>query len=167
MLFRSPDDKRGLGVSGPFTFFPNQEEEFDLAFVYGRNDTIIGPFSNIQNRISVMLDRIDATRQMFFNDSTPCGIGLFTALPEPVKTTPATEIQLYPNPAKNILYVKLGEQEGVMNYSIYDLLGRNIKSGQLLPGHDVINLQHLRNGMYIVRFSNGEMIESRKFVKKN
>ena len=94
-------------------------------------------------------------------DTVPVGIDATRQQPQ------GGSVMVYPNPAKDILFVKLGEVEGKVNYSIYDLLGRKVKSGELEPDQSTITLQHLKAGLYIIRFSGQAMTESRKFVKKN
>jgi hypothetical protein len=53
------------------------------------------------------------------------------------------DVSIYPNPVTSIINV-IGA-EGV-NYSLYDLLGRQVKSGQI--SNSVISIDHLTTGMY-------------------
>lgn len=94
------------------------------------------------------------------------------------KTTPTgirdrfadiSELQLYPNPAKDFLYVNLGsrtEKPGVME--VYDLSGRMVLNLETQPGYQIFNLdvQNLMRGMYLVRrMESGELIGRGKFIK--
>jgi len=68
------------------------------------------------------------------------------------------EVMLYPNPATSIINVdaKLRDNE-ILNYAIVDLSGRLISKGLINSTNggenDTINLEALKNGMYLVSFS--------------
>ena len=79
------------------------------------------------------------------------------------------ELQVYPNPAKDFLYVNLGsrsDKEGILE--IYDLSGRMVLNLETQPGYQIFNVdvQDLNRGMYIIRrFESGQLVGRSKFIK--
>ena len=79
------------------------------------------------------------------------------------------ELLVYPNPAKDYLYVNLGsrsEKPGVLE--VYDLSGRMVMNMKTEAGYQIFNLdvQPLTRGMYLIRrFEAGELLGRGKFIK--
>lgn len=69
---------------------------------------------------------------------------------------------IYPNPVIDVLNVKISSENAT--YSIINLLGQTILKGNVTQqGIDVSNLN---NGIYIIDITDGEEINSQKFIKK-
>jgi hypothetical protein len=153
-----PDDRRGYGSSGPFTFIPGSVEELDLAFVFGRNFTD----TNAVAAIPVMQQRIDSIRKYFKNDYTPCGGG-FSGTKTSPKTNP--QLNIYPNPASDFITIGY-DLKGSAGYEIFDILGNEVSSGSLTgSGKDIISITNLSNGLYFLKVSDSKSNISRKFIK--
>ncbi len=79
------------------------------------------------------------------------------------------ELHLYPNPAKDYLYVNLGsrsELAGVLE--VYDLSGRMLMNLETQPGYQIFNLDvsRLTKGMYVIRrIESGVLLGRNKFIK--
>jgi hypothetical protein len=73
-----------------------------------------------------------------------------------------TKVTLFPNPVKDYLSVKLSNNEEVVTISIYNLLGKKIKTSQ----KNKINISNFQKGVYFleVRTNNGYKI-SKKILK--
>ncbi len=73
---------------------------------------------------------------------------------------------MYPNPAKETLFVKNSFQQEV-NATVYELNGKLVQSYQLNAGQSQINVKLLKAGLYFVVFESetGEQV-SKKFIKK-
>lgn len=69
-------------------------------------------------------------------------------------------LKLYPNPSSNYLQIS-GLQQNV-TYSIYNIHGKNISSGTLLP-QEKISINTLDSGLYFLRIDSGNNF---KFIKK-
>ena len=67
---------------------------------------------------------------------------------EGVEENAATTINVYPNPAKDVLTVKAGN---ISNVSIYSLVGQRIYSEDVNSDELVINMSDFEAGMYVVR----------------
>jgi Secretion system C-terminal sorting domain len=62
-------------------------------------------------------------------------------------------IEVYPNPAKDFLTLKVPSENSINNFMVFDVAGKNVKSGEL-NNSNTINLQALPNGHYIIKFVN-------------
>jgi uncharacterized protein len=71
-------------------------------------------------------------------------------------------IEIYPNPAKDILSIQ--SNEAFDTYEIYDLNGRLIDSGELK--NQPIGVKHLGKGIYMLRLKNDFQFAAKKFIKE-
>jgi hypothetical protein len=71
-----------------------------------------------------------------------------------------TNLQLYPNPAKE--YVSISGLEDQENYSIYSILGTKISAGSIAKDQK-IDTQNLAPGTYFIKFEKGNSL---KFIKE-
>ena len=79
-----------------------------------------------------------------------------------------TGIQISPNPAKDIIFIssKLKENK-VISYSIYSLLGQEVKSGSInLNTNEAVNIADLKPAMYEIKLQNNKATSSFKFMKE-
>ena len=60
-------------------------------------------------------------------------------------------VEVYPNPVKDVLHVRLGKV-GIVDYSICDILGQVVTLGTL-KGDTTINVETLANGLYFLRIA--------------
>ena len=76
---------------------------------------------------------------------------------------------IYPNPAVNdLIYIEfLDENTEALEFSIYDKLGRVVKSGSLEPSgkeQGTISLSNLLSGSYILKIQQGGTVSSQAFI---
>ncbi|AWM13243.1 secretion protein [Flavobacterium sediminis] len=74
----------------------------------------------------------------------------------------STEITLYPNPTSSILNIT-----GLSNssaFTIYNLLGQPVKKGN--AENNMINVESLEQGHYIIEIQNNDQITTKRFIKK-
>lgn len=74
-----------------------------------------------------------------------------------------TKINIYPNPTKNLLEVKIPSTLEVINVSLFDLIGKNTNV-QLINGE--MNLSSLRSGVYILHINTTDGKVTEKIVKQ-
>ncbi|MEI6852960.1 MAG: T9SS type A sorting domain-containing protein [Bacteroidota bacterium] len=155
-----PYDRRSYGSSGPFTFKPGDIEEYDLAFVFGRNFTD----SNATAAIPVMQLRIDSVRSYFIKDKTPCG-GNFSGY-KPAIDNPAF-LYVYPNPTNSSITLEYAPGT-YTQLVMFDILGNVLLSQTLteLRTH-LIDLSVFRSGMYFLRVDDGVNYTIKKIIKTN
>ncbi|NCC88546.1 MAG: T9SS type A sorting domain-containing protein [Clostridia bacterium] len=65
--------------------------------------------------------------------------------------TEELEIEVYPNPASDVLYLNLPENTKDVRVEIYDNLGRQIITNELLGWENSIDVKQLKAGNYFVR----------------
>ena len=65
-------------------------------------------------------------------------------------------IQLYPNPANDILYLDIERQKFESRYYIFDMCGRVLKTDYVETGLNEIKADHLPTGIYFIRVENSD-----------
>lgn len=66
------------------------------------------------------------------------------------------EIKLFPNPSTN--YIQIQGLTKIENYKIYDVLGTKIREG-VVSSNDRIDIKNLTNGIYFLKFDNGNTLK--------
>ncbi len=81
-----------------------------------------------------------------------------------INASSAIQLEVYPNPASNLVTVTLPSTvENSVLLEVYDLNGRLILGGQqLYTGTNTIDVSTLKNGVYLAKFTDGEQIFHRK-----
>lgn len=158
-----PNDRRGLGSMGPFTFEPGATHELDIAYVFGR-DYANGAWASVLN----MQQRIDSIRKYFVNDTTPCGGG-FSAIP--VVQKQEMNLHIYPNPASSVMSVELvvGAQDFVPAHAslcrVYNILGTEVFSKSFSGNKFNLDVSGLAKGLYLLKVENEGGVAVKRFVK--
>jgi PKD repeat protein len=76
-----------------------------------------------------------------------------------------TKIQIYPNPTKNMLYLK--STQNVLDIAIYDASGRKVMETKPNQKDPSINLERLNAGMYMMKTRTSEGEDVYKVIKKD
>lgn len=74
------------------------------------------------------------------------------------------QIDLYPNPASEMIHIKLLEK-GNCSLTITDVCGRTISNTNFNAGSTTLDIAKLTSGLYFYSFSNNNKIFSGKFIK--
>jgi hypothetical protein len=126
-------------------------------FLYWGNNGLISDTLN-----AVFLDTLNAYTinfNAYFEEIT-------TSTPE---IEEPNDFSLYPNPANNILYLRMdGKQSANLQYQIIDVNGRIIKEGILSDGNieSEIGLNSIPSSVYLLRISKSkEIIKQLRFIK--
>lgn len=79
-----------------------------------------------------------------------------------------TDILLYPNPVKDVLYVDFQDkQHQSAAYQVFDLQGRLVKEGIFGQSKSEITFRDYPRSTYIIRITqNGKFLQSFKIIKK-
>ena len=77
------------------------------------------------------------------------------------------EVQLYPNPVKEQLYITVVGATGAVNYTIYDAVGKIVFSAKLNAAStlNAIDCAALSQGSYTLMLNNNETQVHKKFIK--
>jgi len=98
------------------------------------------------------------TRDGFFMDNVK--VTYLGSAPTSISDWNEYSIQVYPNPANNILRVQT-EQDERIDYQIVDQLGRILNKGELID--HAISLEQIPSGHYILQLLNEKGQKSIKF----
>ncbi|MBI5219140.1 MAG: T9SS type A sorting domain-containing protein [Bacteroidia bacterium] len=151
-----PSDRRGLGSMGPFTFEPGEVVNIDVAFIWAR--AISGDeYSSVQN-VQLIADNI---KKWYKNNNFPScehfeDIDHISQL--------ENSIIIYPNPATSELVIEYSGKKSA--YSITDISGRIICSGNIHEEQTRIQIKDLSPGFYIVCITDGGNKVCKKLVKE-
>jgi hypothetical protein len=75
-------------------------------------------------------------------------------------------IEVYPNPANDVLYFKLPENSQNISIEIYDNLGKLMIINELLVWENSVDVRELKQGHYFVRIISDSSQWSKWFVKE-
>ena len=75
-------------------------------------------------------------------------------------------LSLYPNPVKGVTKILnvISSSKETMNINIYDLLGKNVISGQVI--NEKVDLSNLNPGVYITKLNQGDRQSSKRIIVK-
>lgn len=78
-----------------------------------------------------------------------------------------TQIQVYPNPTNNDIYIEWKKEIPNGNLSIYDKTGRLIYTNNITQNTDYIhfNTNKLPSGIYIIQLQSAQHVAIKRFVK--
>jgi hypothetical protein len=98
-------------------------------------------------------DDVDATQSVFF-DAEWSVVGI----DDQPGSISASDFRLAPNPAKGQVTLTI-DKDGEFNMVVSDFMGRNVLSRSVTGGKQVISLENLSGGIYVVRIT-GEGIDA-------
>ncbi len=75
----------------------------------------------------------------------------------------STIVQVSPNPTTD--YLRLAGVKASALFAIFDLTGREIKSGRIMEGNNLINVKEIIPGVYILKGYSPEESFAVKFIK--
>jgi len=79
----------------------------------------------------------------------------------------STGFNVYPNPTQSVLNIELNGSQANVTYEVFDILGKLINSEILESGNSSqIDVSTWNNGLYLIKISNGDQTETKRFVKQ-
>ena len=134
------------------------------------HNTIRIPLSDFNH-----IDRTRITRVRFLFDQIEEGSIMMSELSlvygDPVVIVGEEEVvpqhsmvKVYPNPAKDLLKVELTDWQGYPYYSITDVSGRVLMTGELNSENSGINIEELGSGLYLINLHGKGRKASAKFL---
>jgi hypothetical protein len=132
---------------------PTNETAYSFTFTMSNptdmNARLVFDFGTNTTGVSVTDIKVDELR-------------ILTTSLEDVEIQP--QVNLYPNPFESLLYCEdLGKFD---HMEVYDMQGRLWSRSSITPGDQVINLENVPKGMYLLRLEGKSNQESFKIVKK-
>jgi len=78
-----------------------------------------------------------------------------------------SSFSLYPNPSSSILNIELNGNQTDLTYEVFDILGKQITSETFSNGNlSQIDVSNWNTGLYLIKLSNGDKTETKRFVKQ-
>jgi len=139
-----PYDRRGLGVTGPFTFEPGDRQELEFAFSVGQGED--GPYSSVQQ----LFENLENLFELVENGEV---IIPSDQLDVDENNGNKVNLKIYPNPMYDFVYVEVEGKAGeTLNYLIYNSHGIVVDRGELTANvRSTIDIQRLEQGFYIIQ----------------
>ena len=118
----------------------------------------------------------EACQNSFTNDQIATMRGVLegprcalVGLCDPTSTTDTNldlEIDIFPNPAKDFIYVNSEREElKIISYSIYSYEGKEIRTQQII-NQQLLNIANLSSGVYYIRFNTEIGYSTKSFIKE-
>ncbi|RLD54387.1 MAG: hypothetical protein DRJ05_14780, partial [Bacteroidetes bacterium] len=151
----NPDDRRGLGVSGPFTFEPGAVHKLDIAYVFARDFD-----GTALSSVELLKERFDYLKDLFENNED-----FFSGITD--KKQMGHQLNTYPNPVNEILYFDIDNDQAGLEYQIYSANGTLVMEGGFSSGlkHE-IDLRTIKEGLYVLKVIGGDQVYLSKFIKR-
>jgi hypothetical protein len=138
-----PSDRRGLGVSGPFTFEAGAVQELELAFVIGQGEDHLASVDQLFENLENLFTRVRNGEIIVPNEILD--VNDLVAQRE--------KLEVYPNPAADFISLRLpkGISHAGASYSIINSSGLAVVKGHVHSSTIVtIPVENLDNGFYIL-----------------
>ena len=160
-----PGDRRFMVNIGPFTMVPGGMYELDYAFVFTQDSVnCLGDASCPINR-SVKDNQ--QVKRWFDTNSFPSCLSL-NGLGIKQNNLQTIDVQLYPNPANNNVYIEFTASQKAVTIEVFNLLGNLISGAQYseLNKYATIPVAALQSGVYLIKIQTAEGFTTKKFVKE-
>lgn len=159
-----PGDRRGVGAYGPFKLDPGAVNCVSFAYVFAQGL----PQGTTGQSLLALETSIDSTKA-FFNryNLGDCGCSS-TVIPASVATNKgedSRDVTLYPNPAKESIFIKLNNFEANIQVQLFDVRGSLVKQDIAENNQLMIDLKDLAPGMYFIHINDGTNEYNTKFIK--
>ena len=146
----------------------NTEAGHDFVTIYDGSDKI-GEYSG--SELPPVITAVNGMMTIVFStnsSNTDLGWDAYFSVITGVEEDLNTGLEIFPNPADNMLQIRSSRTMNIKTVKIYNMLGTVVMSELNLPeGITSINTAGLSNGMYIVELSNSNSTFSKKVVIKH
>jgi hypothetical protein len=113
---------------------------------------------NGYNRVYNVMGTNSVIPTVCFNECANCvPVGLINNLAEGV--------EIYPNPASDVMFVNLISFEQQTQYQIVDQIGATIAIGTMLSNNESIDLSTFEDGVYFIKIANSKQTLVKRFIK--
>ena len=95
-------------------------------------------------------------------DPAPKTCGSVTGFNALVNKSNSFRVNVYPNPTNGVITLNVKDQKGALQVEVYDLSGRLL----ITTSSSVINLEHYKKGIYIIKVIAGDKYKQIKVFRK-
>lgn len=147
-----PGDRKGLAISGPFNFVPNQALKFELALVWSRGED--GAMSSVNKGFTDVAQIIEMYQDGTISNCEPDNVLVY-------EVNAQETIEVYPNPITNAFVIK-GAELG-SHFELLNLKGQLLMKGSI--SQETINIIDLTKGTYVLKIIQKNESKTIKIVK--
>ncbi|MEA3444025.1 MAG: T9SS type A sorting domain-containing protein [Bacteroidota bacterium] len=150
-----PGDRRGVGISGPFTFGAGETQSVDYAYIMAQGDSsdYLSAFDTL-NVYSQYLSNLFEGNSPIFNSIAK----LPSALPQ---------INVYPNPTAGFITIDARNSDNEFTFYLFDIAGKLQRKGKIYKATSKqLDISNLAAGVYFLRLSAKEGTKTFKIIKK-
>lgn len=145
-----PNDRRGIGSCGPFSFGAGESFTSTVAHVYINNP--------VEGNLPALESFVDQLHIGYQNNT------LGTDGPLVAETLPTQQqASLWPNPAKAHVSIQLPANT-LASMELYNTLGAVVRTQQLQGSTTLIDIQNLPSGLYFVRLQGAGINETHRLT---
>ena len=132
----------------------------DLALVWARDYT---GSDTAYFSVPLLFQRIAAV-QKYYKDNIAgnCEKMIHTGI-KPIMPQPGF-IRIYPNPASDKIHIDLSNDNHNATYRIFNLLGSSVAEGNLYSTNNIIPVNNLSSGMYLISITRGNEVYNKKLI---
>jgi len=154
----NPGDRRGVGITGPFTFEPGDVQDLDLAFTWARDYGAHSPLSSLAK----LREMTDIVNRSFATNRLPNG-NQFYGISDHQGISESC-IKIYPNPAANTVNIRFSEaiSHRSATLELLTLQGETLLSAYFSGNNTAADLTGIPSGFYLLRIKT----EGGFFMKK-
>ncbi|MEI6851277.1 MAG: T9SS type A sorting domain-containing protein [Bacteroidota bacterium] len=157
-----PYDRRGIGVSGPFTFAPGQFISFDVAYITVDSGSAKGGgFPNIDNMLSI----VPLIRDYFDSNFPQDGHDVALGVDKEDAGSVDFQCNVFPNPANDRITFTTNLSNSKLRLDILDINGRLIQSYDCNGSKKEMDVSGFKKGVYILKISSAQQNSFVKFIK--
>jgi len=155
--YRKLDGSKAIFV---LTYNPGWPDHDAVGYVPSICNSDYFPISEDQTITGYIYSGDDVTMELSeFEELLPIGCNPLATNDEPTSVT--NQINVYPNPATNVVNFDFVGSEDSWNVTLFDKTGKIIR----VTDDSSINLGELDPGIYFLSFTNGKTIHTKKIVK--
>ena len=158
----NPQDRRGLGITGPFTFKPGDVQELDIAFSWARDYGGRTPLSSLA-KLRILTDEIN---KAFATNRLPNGNSFYGINDQ--GNSPELPVRIYPNPTSDYLNIEFSQEAQPANSTIEltTSQGNSIQNISLSVHRNSVHLDisDIPSGFYFIRIASSKSMTVKKVV---
>ncbi|WP_299334410.1 T9SS type A sorting domain-containing protein [uncultured Psychroserpens sp.] len=103
----------------------------------------------------------------FTGGASDFGVNFWNTLLSVDDLEASSSFSLYPNPTNSVLHIELTNSASGLQYEVFDILGKQIISKSLdTNSPSQIDVSDWNSGLYLIRISNGDKAETKRFIKQ-
>ena len=157
----NPQDRRGMGSTGPFTFHPGDIQDLDIAFAWARDYNSKSALGSVEKLGQIT----DIVNNAFATNTLPNGFP-FTGIADR-NADNQVAVNVYPNPASGQVSVALSHEPGSQAaIGLFTLQGNCLLLKEISANQHEINLDvsGLESGLYFVKVTTAKSVATKKIL---